>query len=166
MGIYALCLAGSNFFAPVICGFIADGMNWKWVFYFPAIFLACALVFCFFCMEETNYHRLTVGIVEVPSRIETVKAAHTGEKTDEDNGVVHKELRVATVETGWTALGSNKTFLQRLSLWQPSPGQSMLGRAVQSLKYLTWPIIFYAGFSYGSYLVSSTRLVQTRIAVL
>ena len=25
MGLYAFILAGSNYFAPVICGFIADG---------------------------------------------------------------------------------------------------------------------------------------------
>lgn len=31
MAIYALFLAGSNFFAPIIAGFISDGQGWKWV---------------------------------------------------------------------------------------------------------------------------------------
>lgn len=31
LGIYALTLAGSNFFAPVIAGFINDGQGWQWV---------------------------------------------------------------------------------------------------------------------------------------
>lgn len=31
MGLYALFLAGSNFFAPLISGFINDGQGWKWV---------------------------------------------------------------------------------------------------------------------------------------
>lgn len=31
MGLYAFMLAGSNFLAPVLAGFINDGQNWKWV---------------------------------------------------------------------------------------------------------------------------------------
>lgn len=31
IGVYALLLAGSNFFAPIISGFIADSQGWQWV---------------------------------------------------------------------------------------------------------------------------------------
>lgn len=31
IGLYALLLAGSNFFAPIIAGFINDGQGWQWV---------------------------------------------------------------------------------------------------------------------------------------
>jgi hypothetical protein len=31
MGVYALFLAGSNFFAPLISGFVNDGQGWRWV---------------------------------------------------------------------------------------------------------------------------------------
>ncbi|RFU81385.1 serine threonine kinase 16 [Trichoderma arundinaceum] len=57
MGIYALTLAGSNYFAPVISGFIAERQGWQWVFYWPTIFLVAVFVFLFFFMEETNYNR-------------------------------------------------------------------------------------------------------------
>jgi MFS family permease len=33
MGIYSFTLAGSNYFAPIICGFIAERQGWQWVFY-------------------------------------------------------------------------------------------------------------------------------------
>ena len=39
MGVYAFVLAGSNFFAPIICGFINEYQGWRWVFYYPTIFL-------------------------------------------------------------------------------------------------------------------------------
>ena len=55
LGLYAFCLAGSNYFAPVIGGFITAGQGWQWVFYWCAIFLGFGLVFNFFLMEETNY---------------------------------------------------------------------------------------------------------------
>lgn len=29
MGLYGFALAGSNYFAPIICGFIADGQGWQ-----------------------------------------------------------------------------------------------------------------------------------------
>lgn len=38
MGWYAWFLASSNFFAPVISGFINDAMSYKWCFFFQAIF--------------------------------------------------------------------------------------------------------------------------------
>lgn len=31
IALYGLLLAGSNFFAPIIAGFIADGQGWRWV---------------------------------------------------------------------------------------------------------------------------------------
>jgi MFS family permease len=154
MGIYAFFLAGSNYFAPVICGFIATDMNWKWVFYFPAMFLGFALVFCFLFLEETNYKRATVGVVEIVSGTQTpITSEATDEKGAKETAPV-KEPEFTSVEKGTVTYGSTKTFTQKLSLWQPSPGQNMFARALMSLKYLSWPVVFYAGFSYGSYLVS------------
>lgn len=31
MAFYAFTLAGSNFFAPIICGWINNGQGYKWV---------------------------------------------------------------------------------------------------------------------------------------
>ena len=155
MGLYAFFLAGSNYFAPVICGFIADNQGWKWVFYWPTIFLGIGLIICFFFMEETNYKRSTVGIVESFSGTQTPADATEQEKETEKGPVVSGEAQSPSIESGTIQYGSKKTFLQKLSLWQPSPGRNVLTRAILSLKYLGWPVIFYAGFSYGSYLVSS-----------
>ncbi|KIW93362.1 uncharacterized protein Z519_05967 [Cladophialophora bantiana CBS 173.52] len=165
MGIYAFFLAGSNYFAPVICGFIADDQGWKWVFYWPTIFLGVALIFCFFFMEETNYTRLTVGIVETASGSQTPVAGAKDEKPMEKTPDVTNEPAV-NVESGIVVYGSNKTYLQRMSLWQPSPGENMLSRAIRSLKYLGWPVIFYAGFSYGSYLIWFNVLNATASIIL
>ncbi|KIX03955.1 uncharacterized protein Z518_07508 [Rhinocladiella mackenziei CBS 650.93] len=167
MGVYAFFLAGSNYFAPVICGFIADGQGWKWVFYYPSIFCAVALVFCFFFMEETNYHRSTVGIVETASGTQTPMSVAKEEKEIEKNATtVTREPEGGSVETGPVHYSSNKTFFQKLTLWQPSPGQDVFSRAISSLKYLGWPVIFYAGFSYGSYLIWFNVLNATASLIL
>ncbi|ETI20591.1 hypothetical protein G647_08629 [Cladophialophora carrionii CBS 160.54] len=164
MGLYAFFLAGSNYFAPVICGFIADRQGWKWVFYWPTIFLVVGLVWCFFFLEESNYKRATVGIVETTSGSQSPTSVTMAEKSGEKLPAVTNEP--ASVESGTITYGTNKTYLQRLSLWQPSKGENMLPRAIRSLKYLGWPVIFYAGFSYGSYLIWFNVLNATASIIL
>lgn len=148
-GLYAFFLAGSNFFAPVVCGFIAQYQQWQWVFYWASIFAGAALIYCFFFLEETNYSRATIGVVyddnvsEVPSKPTDAQAAA--------NQAIHSKTIADVAETG---LAKDKTFKkktlrQKLSLWQPSPGQPMIYRAFLSLRLLSWPVVFYAGFSYG-----------------
>lgn len=68
-----------------------------------------------------------------------------------------------SVEAG---IVSTKSFAQKLSVWQPSPGQSMLQRAKRSLYYLSWPVIAYCGFSYGSYLILFNILNATASIIL
>jgi hypothetical protein len=112
-------------------------------------------------MEETNYNRKTIGIVATP---DTPLAQETGKVDDEEKthsvnalSIDHSAGEVSTVP---------KTFVKKLSIWQPSPGENMFLRAFRSLKYLSWPVIFYAGFSYGSYLIWFTVLNSTASIIL
>ncbi|ETN43749.1 uncharacterized protein HMPREF1541_02908 [Cyphellophora europaea CBS 101466] len=159
MGIYSFTLAGSNYFTPVICGFIADRQGWRWVFYWPAIFCAFLFVFLFFFMEETNYNRKTTGIVT-----ETESPPPESLEGDQEKKLTKASTTLST-QAG-TAHPPPKTYVQKLSIWQPHPGQNMLPRAIRSLKYLSWPVIFYAGFSYGSYLIWFNVLNATASIIL
>ncbi|QPC71120.1 hypothetical protein HYE68_001872 [Fusarium pseudograminearum] len=164
IGIYALALAGSNYFAPVISGFIAEYQGWQWVFYWPAIFLSAVFVFLFLFMEETNYIRVAHDINR--PQIETSRASDedtskTGEKEAEGGNREAKEADEAAQE-----YAKPKTFVQKMSLWNPSPGQSMARHAGRSIEYLSWPVIFFAGFSYGSYLIWFNVLNATASIVL
>ncbi|KAG7403375.1 putative MFS-type transporter [Fusarium oxysporum f. sp. rapae] len=46
-----------------------------------------------------------------------------------------------------------KNFVQKMTLWHPSLNQRMSSQAWRCLEYLCWPVICFAGFSYGSYLI-------------
>lgn len=142
MGFYSLTLSGSAFFAPVISGFIADYGGWKWVFYVPAIWSAAVTVFLFFFMEETNYQRPYIGVVQISG------SPMSGQE-DEKN----PNSATTTDDTPVTPFSTTKTFIQKVSLWQTCTGENPFNSALQILKYLGWPVIFYAGFSYGSYLI-------------
>ncbi|KEF54200.1 uncharacterized protein A1O9_09996 [Exophiala aquamarina CBS 119918] len=160
MGLYAFSLAGSNYATPIACGWIADSLGFAWVFYLPAIFLGVLFIFLFFFMEETNYHRKTSGIV---AGTETPPPEATTEDDYEKNPVI-KNTATPTENGEWTP--APKTYIQKLSVWKPNPGQSMISRAIRSLKYLTWPVIFYSGFSYGSYLIWFNVLNATASIIL
>lgn len=178
MGLYAFFLAGSNYFAPVICGFINEYQGWKWVFYWPSIFLAFAFVFLFFFMEETNYERKAIGIVEGSgvNSIESLRQPSDPEKAPKpvaDDAT--PDLRTAEVY-------HEKTFLQKLTPKDKSKPNRMLDRAGLGLRFLTWPVIFYAGyathrnqsclmltkyrFSYGTYLIWFNVLNATASVLL
>ena len=196
MGIYAFFLAGSNFFAPVICGFIAEYHGWQWVFYWPCIFLAGTFVFLYFFLEETNYVRNKQPTSSQPSSIkgpaESPEAGGGDEQeasSDTDPEKTGKIAQDSSAEDPGLEAGTayhKKTYLQKLSLLGPKqPQNNMLRRLWHTLYYLSWPVIFYAGyvrqhasdgrmlplltrsrFSYGSYLIWFNVLNGTSSVIL
>ncbi|KAE8354139.1 putative MFS transporter [Aspergillus coremiiformis] len=162
MGLYAFFLAGSNYFAPVICGFIAEYQGWQWVFYWPAIFCAVAAAFLFFFMEETNYMRDIDGNVASsnPAEPPTSTSEKEQEKTLPSDISRHTMSELGEVY-------NKKTYIQKLSLLGPhQPKSHMLRRLWHGLYYLSWPVVFYAGFSYGSYLIWFNVLNATASIIL
>ncbi|KAI1442184.1 putative MFS transporter [Annulohypoxylon stygium] len=157
MGWYAFTLAGSNFFAPIICGFINDGIGYRWVFYIQAIFCAATWLFLFFFMEETNYDRRTVGIIA-----ETVPEEEKGKEASKDSS--NAVSRVESLEPRPST--TTKSFWQKLSVVDKPRPFMMHYRAWQSLKLLSWPVVFYSGFSYGTYLIYFNILNATSSIIL
>ena len=139
MGLYACFLAGSNYLAPVICGFIAEYQGWRWVFYWPSIFVGCAAIFLFFCCEETNYAREHVD----PPVTAVVESSATSEHSGENEKSVPADTEAAEVGTVYT----KKSYAKKLSLLGPRQKQNTVFRRFwQILYYLSWPVIFYAGY--------------------
>ncbi|KAI7167696.1 MFS general substrate transporter [Hortaea werneckii] len=137
MGVYAFVLAGIN-----------DTLGYQWVFYIPAIFLAFAFVFLFFLKKRTTTH-------------ETPEASPASEKVAADNEAPDS----SSAEIG-AVLHKRKTYLQKLSLKDRPRPQRMPYRCILSLRPLSWPVIFYAGFSYGSYLIWFNVLNATASLIL
>lgn len=98
-------------------------------------------------MEETNYDRkplstkLAISLTEksAPSDHEKARDATATENTP------FKKERLSTHET--------KSYMQKLSLRDKPRPQRMLYRSLLSLRLISWPVVLYAGVSYGSYLI-------------
>ncbi|KAL1985733.1 hypothetical protein VTN96DRAFT_7481 [Rasamsonia emersonii] len=159
MGLYSFFLAGSNFLAPVICGFIAQYQGWRWVFYYPSIFLGGCFVFLFFFMEETNYDRKTVGVV-------TESPAASEKDNAEDPGKAPQTSGNPPVESSSPVTYNKKTYIQKLSLLSTREKNNVFRRAWHALYFASWPVIFYSGFSYGSYLIWFNVLNGTASIIL
>ena len=142
MGLYALCLGSSSYLAPIMCGFINDRQGYKWVFYWFSIFLAIAFFFLFFFMEETNYDRTTVGVVENAAPTGTQEAKLVDD--EKTAGTVQPPANTTDFATGSTY--SQKTFLQKLSLRDSPRPNRFFHRMKQQLAFLAWPVVFYAGY--------------------
>lgn len=177
MGWYAWFLASSNFFAPVITGFINDGIGYKWCFFIQAIFCGVLSIYLFFFLEETNYDRASVGVVEgvetPPVVSDDAEAAINTAKTEGSEMKATSEKEASpnnsskadpTVQDG--VVYKRKTYWQKLALWDKPRPFMMHWRAWQILKLLSWPVVFYSGFSYGSYLIWFNILNATASIIL
>lgn len=168
MSIYSLAIAGASYFGPVISGFISQYAGWRWVFYIPAIFLGLAFVIVFLFMEETNYVRAFPGTI-TPEEVESIPMDMDIEadpkQIEAKQGSVQKVTSRVSARVGQVT-HSKKSYWQKLSIWTPTPGPSILTSVLQTFRLLSWPVIFYAGFSYGSYLVWSQLLNGTISIIL
>ncbi|ATZ48034.1 hypothetical protein BCIN_03g02960 [Botrytis cinerea B05.10] len=177
MGLYAFMLAGSNFLAPILAGFINDGQGWRWVMYWCAIFLAIGFVFCFFLMEETNYDRAplekttsgdnTPGVATPKEGVLQEKSSASSKPRDPEKGTSVDVSRAANQNTELGAVHYKpKTYVQKLSLKDKKRDFRLFRMMIRPLIFMSLPSIAYAGFSYGSNLIWFNVLNGTASLIL
>nr|OQO22165.1 hypothetical protein B0A51_08368 [Rachicladosporium sp. CCFEE 5018] len=167
IGLYALLLAGSNFFAPIIAGFIDRGQGWEWVLYWCAIFCAMGFVFLFFFMEETNFDRSQLVGHEPEFEHRVADTTPPSVSDDEKKSVESPALEAASPSP--VPNTQRKTYLDKIKLFQSADLRKPIrlgGMVARPLIFLTFSVIFYAGFSYGSNLVWFNVLNATASLIL
>lgn len=166
MALYTFVLFGSNFIAPFLAGFIADGLNWKWVMYDATIFLGISSLILFFFMEDTIYFRKASD--SGAQQYEIVPADDNG-----DPGIITTErLESETATRGHAGMSTgSKPRWRRLALATISPGRpthkQMALKSWQSLKIpFLFPNILWAGLLYGSNLALYSVINATISSIL
>ncbi|KAL7420325.1 hypothetical protein Q5752_005294 [Cryptotrichosporon argae] len=163
IGLYAMSLFGSNYLAPLVAGFIADGQGWKWVMYWSAIWNAGGFIILFFLMEETNYIR----VAEPESR-----AADSIDEKGEGvvrTDTVPDELDLEThCSGGFPLVGTPKSYAARIALFNHrfASNRELLNQAWRPILLLRFPILVWAGILYGSALVWYNVLNATASTIL
>jgi hypothetical protein len=119
-------------------------MGWKWVLYWPAIGCGVGFVILFFLMEETNYDRKTVGIVEL---IESSASSTKESAIDPEKGAIATATPKSNIESG--TLYEKKTYMQKLSLLGKSRPNNLLMMVWRPFTFVSLPVVLYSGFAYG-----------------
>ena len=171
MALYALFIVGSNSLAPVFAGFIDDGQGWQWVLYWSAIWNAIGFVFIFFFMEETNYYRAPVVAQNAADQKSLTGSGESHSTPFPEKEVVNTNTvsLPAEQESGAPQGQSKMTFLSKMKLFRKDQLQQpnqLLGMVIRPLKFLSFPVIFWAGFTYGANLVWFNVLNGTASLVL
>ena len=119
-------------------------------------------------MEETNYHReLSPGHeAEVDSGQDlSAEASEINSKTNEKN-VAETDLSVSSIAaTNY----STKSYWSKLKVFDTKVlryPNHLKGMVLRPLIFLTFPVIFYSGFSYGSNLIWFNVLNGTASLIL
>ena len=125
-------------------------------------------------MEETNYHRKTLIGKEVKKKEEGGPETHKIAARDDgvEKNDLDAELNVSPIsfeESRPENFPRKKSFYQKLKIFDkqelryPNRLKEMILRPII---FLTFPVIFYAGFSYGSNLVWFNVLNGTASLIL
>lgn len=133
-------------------------------------------------MEETNYHRapqLTVEPEETVEALVTAGDVSPGKSTQEGanpekNPRAEKQSSPASSTRAGDATaikptGSRKTFVQKMALFRREDlrqENKLKGMILRPLVFLTFPVIFAAGFMYGSILCYFNVLNGTTSLIL
>lgn len=121
-------------------------------------------------MEETNYHRAPQLTIE-PEPIETSGDVSPAQEGDPEKQPAAKSSSSPAPSTraGTLPSGSRKTFLQKMALFRREDLQQenkLKGMVLRPLIFLTFPVIFAAGFMYGSILCYFNVLNGTTSLIL
>lgn len=170
IGIYSVALGTSNFMAPMLSGFVADAIGWKWAIYIAIIFDAVCFIAMCFLVEETNYERKYV--------IDTVAA--TEQKLT--NKTVENGITIKTVTSGNDHLAnqasviisheeqhypSTKSYWQRLSLTGGVRKENHFFDYIMMIVYMfQFPPVLWSGFLYGASLFFYSIINTTETIIL
>jgi hypothetical protein len=91
-------------------------------------------------MEETNYDRKTVGVIVA---VETYPPGSISAADKEKSADVKPSA--GSPDATSTQVYKKKTFVQKMSLWDPPRSNRFFHRVKRQLLFLGWPVVFYAG---------------------
>lgn len=92
-------------------------------------------------MEETNYVRKTPTLGEAlnAKSKDSISASSSDEKTPKEI------LATETPKNDASQVFQKKSFWQKLALKDKSKPNLMLYRGILTMRFVTWPVVFYAG---------------------
>ena len=156
VGGYSMTLAGSNFIAPFIAGFMNDSIGWRWVQHWCALLLALNFALAFLLQEESSWDRpvMEAETINHDADVTFVEPKHVIATDPETLGVTTAALpsTFTPCSEASSRPPQQKSFLQRISIWNPT-GLNLKQTFVivwrPFLILIQFPNILWAGMQYA-----------------
>ncbi|KAI4929280.1 uncharacterized protein J4E92_004944 [Alternaria infectoria] len=142
MGLYMNAIAGGNTVGPLVCGFIATNLSWRWHKWIAAILTALNFLTILLLVPETRYTREHIkgaGVAICPSNDKIVMADEKHLRPKSSNRILHQEVK--------------NTWRQELSLWSGVSETSLVKLFIRPWPMIVYPAVIYAFLCYSISLV-------------
>ncbi|KEQ89688.1 MFS general substrate transporter [Aureobasidium pullulans EXF-150] len=139
MSWYVNSISAGNTLGPLICGFVVQGLSWRWHKIIAAILVAINFLVVVFLCPETRFDRTGHGHVKPLTPSRTASDTNTLEKDvpSPDQQLIHRPSD--TSDTTPLSTIPKKPWAQQLKLWSPLPKDLSLFE----LFLRPWPLIVY-----------------------
>lgn len=122
-------------------------------------------VFCLFFMEETNYDRSPIQAIHAVGPETPMENDITPNGLDPEKTVPVSNISTNTGSTD-PVVYTPKTYLQKLKLFDKKRPFNLIRMMTRPLIFLSFPVIAYAGFTYGCNLIWFNTLNATASLIL
>ncbi|KAJ5613175.1 hypothetical protein N7510_006369 [Penicillium lagena] len=165
IGWFMVWLGGCSYVTPIASAYVAQNMNWKWCFYFPAVFTGLTAILLFFVLDESMYDRALMR--DNAERRAAEARANIPDASAEDPAMTVeaiKNFEASSTDEPATLRYEQLTWWQRRRLFTVVPNKKnvILPMMIRSLKLAyEFPIIAMSGFQNGLFLMMFTILNGT-----
>ncbi|KAF8998411.1 MFS general substrate transporter, partial [Cyathus striatus] len=150
MGVFTLMLTNGGHISPIVGGYVAKSMGWRWCFWVGAFLNGVMFIICMAFLPETMFERDNCKQINEGNSMECEK----GSEIDSNLPIVPYTPPKMTFAT----------YLRRLRLWTPSSSRRLEGRDffIKPLSMFQYPTVAFPAIYYGvTYGYASIGLSQT-----
>jgi MFS family permease len=153
LGVYVLSTSIGTYLGPLIAGFVADRIGWRWIGWLSVIISCCTIVVLFFTLEETLFERSAYDIGTIDGVHQT---SGTPEPPSENEKTTDLNKAPSPSDVPHTDVEKKKTYLQRIQLITLAPNvvgtgfKQYINRLLHTLRVFTFPAVLYSGLQWGA----------------
>jgi hypothetical protein len=150
-------IAGGNTLGPLICGFVVQGLGWRWQKWIAVILTGtCATLFLYYIFA--NGDMVAVNFLAVLLFVPETRYGRGDSSGSQVQGDVEKTMSSGVgpfqrvYNDGYAQL-PKKTFFQGLALWSRAPSTNLFKMFVRPFPMIIYPSVIYAFLCYSISLV-------------
>ncbi|KAE8441710.1 hypothetical protein EG329_004539 [Mollisiaceae sp. DMI_Dod_QoI] len=152
IGVYVLATSIGTFLGPLIAGFIADRLSWRWIGWMSVIISTVTIIVLYFTLEETMFDRSAYDGPIIDGVQEMQADNNSDNEKKVSNNLNHSSSSEANPES---QTEKKKTYWQRVQLITLAPNvvgtgfKQYIARLVHTLRVFTFPAVIYSGIQWG-----------------